>query len=113
RAAIKGMNAIWELLPQARFVQIDPLVHIIPKANRPRERAEAEGYRLAQYQAFDLLAGRIPPERGGREEFLDIIGLNFYPNNEWVYKGRALRRSDPAYRPLRAVCLVVFAAYTS
>ncbi|MHC1769897.1 MAG: beta-glucosidase [Verrucomicrobiia bacterium] len=101
RAAIEAMEAIWAVIPGARFLQIDPLVHIVPKANRPKERAEAEGYRNAQFQAADMLRGRLCPELGGDDKYLDVIGLNYYPNNQWVYKGRALTPKDPRYRPLR------------
>jgi hypothetical protein len=101
RAAIEAMEAIWATLPEARFFQVDPLIHIIPHPHRPKERGVAEGYRLAQFQAFDMLAGRIWPQLGGDEKYLGTLGLNFYPNNEWVYRGRALRPKDKEYRPLR------------
>jgi hypothetical protein len=101
RAAIEGMEAVWVVIPDARFLQIDPLIHIVPKENRPKTRAEALGYRNAQFEAFDMLAGRVYPELGGAEKYLDIIGLNYYPNNQWIYQGRALTPKDPRYRPLR------------
>ena len=112
RAAVEGMEAIKSILPAARFLQIDPLIHIVPKGNRPKEHAAAEGYRLAQFQAFDMLAGRICPELGGDEKYLDIIGLNFYPNNQWVYQGRALTPRDPRYRPLRDLLREVWTRYS-
>jgi beta-glucosidase/6-phospho-beta-glucosidase/beta-galactosidase len=101
RAAVEGMEAIWSILPRTRFLQIDPLIHIVPHPHRPKDRPVAEGYRLAQYQAFDMLAGRTWPQLGGAAKYLDIIGLNFYPNNEWIYEGRALRPPHALYRPLR------------
>jgi hypothetical protein len=111
RAALSGMEAIWARWPEVRFLHIDPLVHIVPAPSRPRQRAEAEAYRMAQFQAFDLLAGRIWPQLGGAEKYLDIIGLNFYPNNEWIYHGRALRPGHALYRPLRELLREVYERY--
>lgn len=112
RAAIEGMEAIWSELPEARFLQIDPLIHIAPHPDRPQDGPEAENYRVAQFQAFDMLAGRLWPQLGGQEKYLDIIGLNFYPNNEWIYRDRALRPGDVLYRPLRQLLGEVFQRYS-
>src|SRR5207249_942501 len=62
RAAIEGMEAIWEVLPHARFLQIDPIVHIVSNPKKPRDAPIAESYRLSQYQAWDMLAGWLCPE---------------------------------------------------
>ena len=32
-----------------------------------------------------MLCGRLWPELGGGERYLDIIGVNFYPHNQWFY----------------------------
>jgi polysaccharide biosynthesis protein PelF len=111
RAALAGMDVIWEVLPHARFLHPDPLIHIVPHPNRPKQRPAAEGYRLAQFQGFDMLAGRIWPQLGGDPKYLDIIGLNFYPNNEWIYQGRALRPGHEFYKPLRELLLEVHQRY--
>jgi polysaccharide biosynthesis protein PelF len=111
RAALEGMNALWDVLPAARILHVDPLVHIVADPSRPEERGAAEAYRLAQFQAFDLLAGRIWPQLGGEGRYLDIIGLNFYPNNEWIYHGPALEPGDPLYRPLRHLLREVWRRY--
>lgn len=99
RAAIAGIEAIWEVLPGARIVHPDPVVHIV---SRPADDpAEIEGFRLLQFQAWDMLAGRLEPGLGGRAAYLDILGVNYYPQNQWVHWGRPLSRSDPRYRPFR------------
>jgi hypothetical protein len=105
------MDAVWAVLPEVRFLQIDPLIHIVPDPERPEEAAAAEGHRLAQYQALDMIAGRLWPQLGGAERYLDIIGLNFYPNNEWIYHGASLRPKHRLYRPLRELLLEVYERY--
>ncbi len=109
RASIETMKAIWSVSSKARFVQVDPLIHVVASPNHPEETAAAEAYRLSQFQAWDMLRGKLCPELGGQERFLDIVGLNFYPQNQWFYdlkgirrirKFKSLSRRHPLYRPL-------------
>jgi len=110
RAAIQAMDAIWSVMPQARFVHVDPIIHVIASQRRPEEQPEAEAYRISQFQAWDMLAGRLWPELGGQDKYLDIIGVNFYPHNQWFYNLKGVRRirkftplsrRHPLYRPFR------------
>lgn len=94
RAAIAGCEAVWSVDQRARFVHTDPLIHIIPPRDRPELAAEAAAKRVAQFHAFDMLAGRIDPELGGHPRYLDIVGLNFYHANEWELPENRLRWED-------------------
>lgn len=120
RASVAAMKAIWRVQPAVRFAHVDPIIHVIPAPNHPEERAEAEAYRLSQFQAWDMLAGRIWPELGGEEKYLDIIGVNFYPQNQWFYnlkgfrqvrKAPPLRRGHPLFRPFREMLAEVYERY--
>jgi beta-glucosidase/6-phospho-beta-glucosidase/beta-galactosidase len=108
RAAIAGMDAIWEVLPRARFLQIDPIIHIVADPKRPQQAPIAEAYRQSQYQAWEMLAGRVSPELGGAEKYLDIVGVNYYPHNQWVYHGKMLKHSDPRRRPFRDLLMETY-----
>jgi hypothetical protein len=110
RATIETMKAIRSEHPESRFVLIDPIIHVVAEPRHPEEKEAAEAYRLTQFQAWDMLSGRLWPELGGGEEYLDIIGVNFYPHNQWYYnlrnfrrirKFRPLSRANPLYRPFR------------
>ena len=48
-----------------------------------------------------MLVGRLWPQLGGDERYLDVLGVNYYPNNQWVLDGPTLQRDDPRYRPFR------------
>ena len=37
--------------------------------------------------------------------------MNFYPSNEWIYQGPALRQGDDFFRPLRELLAEVHARY--
>lgn len=101
RATIAGIEAIRDEAPDARFVQVDPLIHIVTDPDMPADVcSEAEAYCNAQFQAWDMLIGAVAPELGGDPRYLDIVGCNYYVHNQWVYGGRFIERADPRYRPL-------------
>ena len=88
RATIAATEAIWDVNPKARIAQIDPVINVLPDdpANQSQVKA-AEAYRLSQYEAWDMLGGRLKPELGGAEKYLDIIGINYYDHNQWILGG--------------------------
>jgi len=120
RASIATIKAIRAVAPHARFVHVDPIIHVVPNPKYPEDAAEAEAYRGSQYQAWDMLCGKISPELGGAQEFLDIIGVNFYPHNQWLYNlrefkrvrvFRPINRRNPLYRPFREMLSEVYQRY--
>ena len=93
------------------MVQPEPVIDIIAHPTRPQDRLTAENYRLAQFQAFDMIAGRQRPELGGREEYLDVIGMNYYIQNQWIHNGAVLVPSHPRHLPLRYMAREVWERY--
>jgi len=110
RAAIAATRAVREVAPGARFACIDPLINIVP-----RHRGEAEVVRAhtaSQWQAWDMVAGREAPELGGAEDLLDVVGVNYYWNNQWVHDAEPLSVFDPGrYRPFRDMLAEAAARY--
>ncbi len=120
RAAIHTMNAIWAGQPESRFVHVDPIIHVVARPTRPQDREAAEAYRLSQFQALDMLCGRVWPELGGEEKYLDILGVNFYRHNQWFCNLKGFRRIgrftpisriSPHYRPFREMLREVYERY--
>jgi beta-glucosidase/6-phospho-beta-glucosidase/beta-galactosidase len=111
RAAIAGTTAVRAVDPRARFVQPEPLINVVPTPGTPDDSEAAEAHRMAQFEVFDMLAGRLCPELGGSENHLDIVGLNFYCNNQWYRHGPTIPLGDTAYRPLRGLLHEVSARY--
>lgn len=120
RAAINAMDSIWGVMPHARFLHVDPIIHVIAALKRPGDTSDAEAYRLSQFQAWDMIGGRLWPELGGHEKYLDLIGVNFYPHNQWFYNLKGFRRirrftpisrHHPSYRPFREMLTEVFERY--
>jgi beta-glucosidase/6-phospho-beta-glucosidase/beta-galactosidase len=100
RAAIAAIDAVREIDPRARIVSAEPLIYIFPKSGAPDDVRQAAAYNEVQFEAMDLLSGRLEPELGGRPDLLDIVGVNFYYNNQWVDHGRTVFLGDGMNRPL-------------
>lgn len=111
RAAIEGMESVWAVLPRTRFAIIDPIIHVIAHPNRPEDIGLAAGYREAQFQGWDLLSGRLWPQIGGSEKYLDLIGLNYYPDNQWIKGFGYITREHPLYMHFSDLIAEVYARY--
>jgi hypothetical protein len=112
RAAITSIEAVWDVDPRARIVQIDPLINVIARPERPWDDEAAEDNRLAQYSAWDMICGRACPELGSDEKYLDILGLNYYLHNQWFFPDREMIPfPHPLYRPLRELLSEAYQRY--
>jgi beta-glucosidase/6-phospho-beta-glucosidase/beta-galactosidase len=119
RATISGIEAIWSVDPGARFVVVDPVIHAVPLANRPRSAATAARQRASQFEAWDMLIGRRDPELGGHPKYLDVIGANHYYDSQWETRGTRWRRRlaweepspDPRRKPLHQLLRSVYQRY--
>jgi hypothetical protein len=111
RAAVAAASAIRERRPDAFLAWAEPLVHIAPRNHRRAEMRAAEEYRQGQFEAYDWLTGRAEPELGGDPSLVDIVGLNFYPHNQWYYHGPTIPMGHHEYRALSEMLLEVAARY--
>jgi hypothetical protein len=104
KAYIEGVEALREVDSGVRILTTEPLVQITAPLSAGRElRKQAEQQNEMQFQALDILTGRMCPELRGRPEYLDFVGLNFYYNNQWVVDTHAFidwRFCDPRWVPL-------------
>ena len=112
RATIAATDAIWDVNPEARIAQIDPVINVLPDdpANETQVKA-AEAYRLSQYEAWDMLGGRMKAALGGAEKYLDIMGINYYDHNQWILGGSFITADNPRYRPFRKIIEEVYQRY--
>lgn len=105
KTSLAAIDAIRAVNPDTRFVQTDPAIHVsVPKKAVKNHQIAAEKYRLSQFQALDMLCGKLRPELGGHAKYLDIIGLNYYFHNQWRFPSRRkIPRGHPEYRPLHKI----------
>ena len=117
KAYIEGAKAMREEDPSVRFLSTEPLVNIVAPLNATLEEYENAGKaHNDQYQALDILCGKLCPELGGRPDLLDVIGVNFYYNNQWEigYQVNLPWRNDipdQRWRPLRLLLHETFLRY--
>jgi hypothetical protein len=98
RAAIAGINAIRDIIPTARMVNVDPVCHVVPPHGRFDLMGDATHFNQnAVFEGWDMLSGRLHPELGGSREHLDIVGVNYYWTNQWELgaEHEPLEHDDP------------------
>lgn len=81
KAAIIGIKALKEADPDCVIILVEPLIKI--HGNLQENAEQMHELNEHQFQAMDIIAGRMCPELGGSEEFLDILGFNYYWNCQW------------------------------
>jgi hypothetical protein len=114
KAAIAGINAIWDACPNARIVNVDPVCRVTAPMDQPDLQRDVDNFNYnAVFQSWDMLSGRLLPELGGSPRHLDIIGINYYWTNQWdiTQPGVPLRSDDPRYMPLRNLIRYVWQRY--
>jgi beta-glucosidase/6-phospho-beta-glucosidase/beta-galactosidase len=87
RAWIAGVDAIRAIDPDARMVSVEPVIHTVPPRGQPDIDGRAAIQNESQWEAWNMITGRAEPELGGHERYLDIVGVNFYHDNQWEVPG--------------------------
>jgi beta-glucosidase/6-phospho-beta-glucosidase/beta-galactosidase len=111
RATIEGISAMREVNPAIRFAQIDPIMNVVPRSQREADVTNAERYRQSQFEAWDMITGRSQPELGGRDDLIDVIGVNYYIHNQFVWEGSLIVPSDARYRHVSTMIQETFERY--
>ncbi|RZJ70612.1 hypothetical protein [Flavobacterium sp.] len=81
KAAILGIHALRANDRDCKIVLVEPLVKIHPSDFCEDEHLHE--INSHQFQAMDIILGRICPELGGAENLADILGFNYYWNCQW------------------------------
>lgn len=120
RAAIAGIEALWDACPEARMVNVDPLCRVACPPGREDLADEVRDFneRLV-FQSWDMLSGRLLPELGGSRRHLDVVGINYYWTNQWEWGAAAgadgvvppLSDDDPRRRSLGELVRSVWERY--
>lgn len=115
RAAIAGIEAIWQVNPQARLVQVEPVIHVVAPRERPDLVERAAAQRASQFEAWDMITGRMDPGLGGQPKYLDIMGLNYYHTNQWEHPDVRLpweaNPRDERWVPLHQLLAEIYTRY--
>jgi len=110
-ATIAAIEIIREVLPNARFLHAEPVIRIVAAPDQPRTFRKVECDNRLQYEALDMLAGRRWPRLGGHPRYLDVVGVNYYPDNQFMLDGTTIFRDDARYTPLSELLAETYAHY--
>ena len=100
KAGIVASRAIKQQWPQATIMWAEPLIHIAPHDRRRQTVRGAKANMQGMYEAYDWIMGLDRPELGGDPSFVDVVGWNFYPHNQWYWNGPTIPMGHHEYRPL-------------
>lgn len=89
KAAISGIKMLKSISQDCIVFAVEPLIKI-HAADISIEVEELENLNLNQFKAMDILMGRELPELGGSLDLIDILGFNYYYNNQWNHKNETL-----------------------
>jgi len=116
RACIASIEAIWDVDPRARIVTVEPLIHVVAPADQPQLAPQASAYRNSQFEAWDMLSGAAARELGGSPRYLDVMGVNFYHDNQWEHPGGRriawhVQPRDPRWMPFHRLLRETYERY--
>jgi len=117
KAYIEGIEMMKEVDPSVRILITEPLVSIVSNdESNVISLLSAEEKHFEQFQVHDMLSGKICPELRGKPEYLDIIGVNYYFNNQWIIETHEFlpwseEPVHPLLRPLHSLIETVFMRY--
>ncbi|OAQ41770.1 hypothetical protein A5893_01245 [Pedobacter psychrophilus] len=92
KAAILAIKAIREESPLAKIILVEPLVKV--HQNGILSAEELQKINEYQFEAVDIIKGRLCPELGGNNMLFDILGINYYWNCQWVEGGETVYWPD-------------------
>ncbi|MDV6167203.1 hypothetical protein R1T16_02125 [Flavobacterium sp. DG1-102-2] len=107
KAAIEGIRALKSVLPECRIVLVEPLISI--HGGLSDDPFHIYNLNEHQFQAMDIIAGRMCPELGGSEVYLDILGFNYYWNSQWDHNTGTLPWPEDYKRRTRIADLLKMA----
>lgn len=90
KAAILGIKMLKRTNPDCHIILVEPLVEI----HASEQQRDVHELNENQFQAMDIIAGRICPELGGAEDYLEILGFNYYWNCQWQANAEPLDWPD-------------------
>ena len=111
RAGAAASEILLNEIANARLLWPEPVIHIVGDPAKEGDELEAERHTRSQFEAWDLISGRSHPELGGRPEYLDIVGVNFYDRNQWVHNAELLQPGHPRFRRFQDMLQEVWQRY--
>lgn len=112
KAAIEGIKVLKQTDEECTILIVEPLVKVHPGDDNVSPE-EIEELNDLQYQALDIIAGRLCPELDGSPDLFDFVGVNYYYNNQWDHLNVTLPWPpvDKKFTPLSNLLLKAYYRY--
>lgn len=81
KAAIEGIKILKQTEPNCTVFLVEPLIKF-HAANEDISTEELDILNSHQFQAMDIISGKMCPELGGSPSLFDMVGFNYYYNNQ-------------------------------
>lgn len=117
KAYIEGIEMMKAVDATVKIMTTEPLVSITASNQQdPNLALQAKEEHNEQYQVLEILSGKLCPELRGSPEYLDIIGVNFYHNNQWTFPEHEFvpwneTPTNPFWRSLHSLIAEIFTNY--
>lgn len=112
RAALAATAELRAVDPRARMVTSEPMIQIhAPEDPDEQQLTETFWANNGQFQALEMLLGMFRPELGGHAGAVDLIGCNYYTNNQWRLHGTTVPAGVHYYRPLSELLAGMYARF--
>jgi beta-glucosidase/6-phospho-beta-glucosidase/beta-galactosidase len=111
RAKLASIAAARAVDPDTVVICAEPLINMVTDSHEPEDEDAARAYHEAQYETVDHLLGRACPELGGHAGTIDVIGINYYPHNQWRIRGGFIPLGHCCYKPLSELLVEVWDRY--
>lgn len=111
KAALVGIEAARRADPGTIVISAEPMIKIIRDTNDQVDIDAARDYDVSQFAAVDMMLGLQAPELRGHENAIDVIGVNFYPHNQWRLRGGPVPLGHHDYYPLGELLKEMYARY--
>ena len=110
-ATLACIEAVRAVDTSARFLQAEPVIHISAADDKPEDSDAAARHTSSQFEAWEMLAGTRDRELGGSASALDLIGVNYYWNNQWIHEGDRTPPGHDLHRPFHEHLLGLWQRY--
>jgi len=117
KAYIEGIEMMKKIDTSVRIMVTEPLINIVSNNFvEPKAVFSAEDKHNEQFQVHDILSGAMCAELRGKPEYLDIVGVNYYYDNQWINENHkflpwAEEPPHPLFRSLHSLIEDVYLRY--
>lgn len=112
KAAIEGSKKLKEVLPNCIVFAVEPLIKI-HAADDTISAHEVALLNQHQFKSMDVLLGNAFPELGGSSDLVDVMGFNYYYNNQWDHYNEIIPwpEGDRSLTPLSHLLQMAYQRY--